>query len=414
MAIFENVPCPFCGLACDDLEIESTEGRLKLTRNGCDRSRREFELPAVTSAQCLVAGNKASLAEAVAEAAALLRTANLPLFCGLATDVIGMRATLALAERTGGIVDHMNSEALLSNVLAMQDSGLIATTLAEVRSRADVLLFAGTDTTAFPRFTERVVWNRESPFRRGAPYVVFLGASPPVPWPADLPEPLGIECEQAGIGEVAAALRRLIVKAPLQTTKVAGVSVKTLAALAERLRAASYGVIVWSARDLPQPHGDLTVHSLCALVADLNQFTRFAALPLAGTDGDLTANQVTLWQTGFPLRTGFAAGVPNYDPYHHSARRLLDRGEADCLVWISSYAANRTAPATTASRIVLARPGAAPPADADVYIPVATPGLDHAGYCFRTDGIAALRLKQLRQSPLPSVQRVLAAVMAAL
>ena len=41
--LFENVACPFCGMLCDDLEIENTDGTLKVLRNGCGRSISGFE-----------------------------------------------------------------------------------------------------------------------------------------------------------------------------------------------------------------------------------------------------------------------------------------------------------------------------------------------------------------------------------
>ncbi len=91
-----------------------------------------------------------------ARAAELLRASSLPLFGGLGTDVAGMREVLALAERTGGIVDHAGSRGLLANVRAMQDGGTVTATLAEVRNRADLVLLVGTDTKAIaPRLVER-------------------------------------------------------------------------------------------------------------------------------------------------------------------------------------------------------------------------------------------------------------------
>jgi formylmethanofuran dehydrogenase subunit B len=49
-----------------------------------------------------------------------------------------------------------------------------------------------------------------------------------------------------------------------------------------------------------------------------------------------------------------------------------------------------------------------------VFIPVGTPGLDHAGHLFRTDRVVALPLRQLRESSLPSVAEAIAAIEVAL
>ncbi len=53
----------------------------------------------------------ASLDEAIAAAAALIKAARLPAFGGLATDVDGMRAIMSIADKARGVVDHAYSEA---------------------------------------------------------------------------------------------------------------------------------------------------------------------------------------------------------------------------------------------------------------------------------------------------------------
>ena len=45
------------------------------------------------------------------------------------------------------------------------------------------------------------------------------------------------------------------------------------------------------------------------------------------------------WMTGFPMRTGFARGHPEHDPWRYDAARLVDSGEADGALWISAYRA---------------------------------------------------------------------------
>jgi formylmethanofuran dehydrogenase subunit B len=49
-----------------------------------------------------------------------------------------------------------------------------------------------------------------------------------------------------------------------------------------------------------------------------------------------------------------------------------------------------------------------------VYVPVGTPGLDHAGHLFRGDRVVALPLRQLRPSSLPSAAEAIAAIQTAL
>src|SRR6185503_11188981 len=91
----------------------------------------------------LVDGRPVPLDAAVTEAARLLRASRSPLIAGLGTDVAGARAAIALAQRTGAIVDHMNSEGVLRNLDVMRSSGVMMTTPTECHVRADTLLLTG-------------------------------------------------------------------------------------------------------------------------------------------------------------------------------------------------------------------------------------------------------------------------------
>jgi formylmethanofuran dehydrogenase subunit B len=355
-----------------------------------------------------VAGRAATLPQAVAEAARLLRDARCPLFAGLATDVAGARAATALAERCGGVLDHLNSAAAARNTLALQDRGWITTTLAEVRNRADLLVVAGSDIARrFPRFFERCIANRETLFggeRRCD--VVLLGRAEAVPVPALTVGP----CAPDRLHEAFGVLRVLVAGRHLQAREAAGVPLAQWQELANRMRAARYGVVAWAAADFEFPHAELAVQALCELIKDLNHRTRFAGLPLGGSDGDLTADSVLLWQTGFGSRTSYARGIPEYDPYHFATARLLADGEVDALVWISSFDPARTPPATVAPTVVVGCAGMTFQTEPAVFIPVGTPGVDHAGHLFRTDRVVALPLRRLRESALPTVAEALAAI----
>jgi formylmethanofuran dehydrogenase subunit B len=146
----------------------------------------------------------------------------------------------------------------------------------------------------------------------------------------------------------------------------------------------------------------------------LNEHTRFAGLPIAGNDADTTANQVCLWQTGYPVRISFAGGRVSYDPHRYGVDEGIARADIDALVWIASFDPDRTPPSTSVPTIVLARPGMhLSPAPA-VQIDVATPGVHHAGHLYRGDSVVAVRLRGFVDSPLPSVARVVQQIGAAL
>ena len=411
-ALRRNVACPFCGLACDDLSIAVEGGRVSLREAGCALSREGFER-APSDSTPLVAGKAAALEEAVARAAEILRGSRQPLFAGLATDVRGLRAVMQLAERTGGIVDHLGSDGFFRNLRVVQDSGWMTTTLSEVRNHMDLLFIVGPDPTPlFPRFFERCVAPRQTLFTdaREPPPIIRLGP------PAEAGDTIRAEelpCALERLPEAVAALRCLIGERPLQAAEIAGLPVATLRALAERLKAAKYGVVTWMAGAFAFTGAELLAQALADLVRDVNQVTRCAALPLTGTDNVMGAHQVCSWQSGLPLRTSFAGGTPAHDPLLYATARLLHEREADALVWISTFRP-QAPPATDLPTIVLAAASLRFERPPEVHIPVGTPGIDHAGEIFRTDGVVALPLAALRATERPSAADVLGRIVRAL
>src|SRR5262245_23146424 len=89
--IYENVTCPFCGILCDDLQIERTGHTLKVLNKNCGQSAAGFQRQ-LPPAKPTVDGREVSQEEAVRAAADLIRKSRLPLYGGLATDVEGIRA----------------------------------------------------------------------------------------------------------------------------------------------------------------------------------------------------------------------------------------------------------------------------------------------------------------------------------
>ena len=455
--LYENVTCPFCGILCDDLEISRTGSTLKVLKNGCGRAHGGFErtLPA---AKPMVKGKAVELPQAIEAAAALIKKAQLPLYGGVATDVDGVRAALSIADRTGGVIDHALSEGQFRNLKVLQSTGWIMSTLTEARNRADLFVIVGTDVHKLHgRFFERIVCTPESMFEDepSKRTVVFIGEgldTSAAKGPR-IDEVITLPCKLDKVGDVLAALRARLrgtdLKA-LETTNEAasstsaskrrpgflsalrppqraaettssarpqaidGVSLADIDALAERCKNARYGVMVWAPPGLNFPNADLTVQHISDVVKDLNLTTRFAGLSLGGNDGVVSGAAVGAWQTGYPLRLSYASGKPDYDIYRYSIGRMLAEKEGDVLVWIATISPEIVPPETSLPTIVIGTPGLKLKYTPDVFIPVGTPGVDHAGILVRCDNVVSLPLKNLKRAPLPRAADVLAAVEAAL
>ncbi len=445
---YDNVTCPFCGLLCDDLRITRTGSTLKVD-NGCPRANAGFQRP-LPAAKPMVRGAEVSFEEAVQAAAGLVRAAKLPLYGGMASDVSGARAVMAIADKTCGVVDHALSEGQYRNFRVVQTSGWIMSTLTEVRNRADLLVIVGTDVHKLHgRFFDRIVTNQHTMFEglAGKRTIVFIGegldtsaATGPridevitLPVAKDrIPEVLGAisallrghpipppEAPAASGAKRSGILSSLLSggksSSPAAAAhEIAGVAFSAIAAVAEKCKQAKYGVMVWAPPALSMPQADLTVHMMTEIVRELNIHTRFAGLSLGGNEGAPSAASTCTWQTGFPLRVSFANGAPEYDSYRFNISRMLTDGEGDMLLWVASIGTDIGLPQTTAPTILLGTPGVRTAQPATVYIPVGTPGIDHTGQMVRCDNVVSLPMQNLGRSQLPSAAKVLTAIQAAL
>ncbi|RKZ48036.1 MAG: formylmethanofuran dehydrogenase subunit B [Gammaproteobacteria bacterium] len=406
----KDVPCPFCSIHCDDLVIQNQSGKLKVKENGCPISVERFERPLAQSTPT-INGKTATLDEAISQAAGIFKKSVEPLIAGLGTDVGGMRSVMELADKTGSIIDHMHHDGAARNMLVLQDLGWVMTTMGEIRNRAELIIFAGTDASNYPRFYERVVWNEQSMFnydtaKRDIVYIgenldTSRGKSPTGKKPTHL------KCPQDEIGEVISVLHALVGGNKTQKKdEIAGIKMAHLEKLAEQMKNTRYGVIVWAPGELDFPHAELTIQNFCEITKYLNRETRFAGFFLGGNDGGMSANNVSAWQSGFPLRVNFSKGYPEHDLQKYATANVLKNKEADALLWISSFNPEIKPPHAKIPTIVLATADTKLDFKPDVFIPVSTPGVDHSGQMIRTDSVVSLPLKQLRNSDNPSVKEV--------
>ncbi len=413
MSEITEVPSPFCGIGTDDLTIKVDGLKISVVENGCTVNTPAFEHE-ITDTKARINSKEVSLKEAILHAASLLKNTNYPVIAGCSTDVNGMRGLLALADRIGAVVDNANFNNARKNILALQDSGWMNTTLAEIKNRCDLLLIVGADLEGFaPRFFEKYLWN-EAMFLENTSDrdIIYLGTKPsgnastsPSGKAAQV-----FECSNENLPEVVAVLRALLKGQQIQAESVEGISITDLTTIAEKLKAAKYGVVTWAAGALNYPHAELTVQTISEMVKDVNQTTRCSGFPLGGKEGDQTANQVCGWTTGYAARVSFTKGYPEYDPFLFETNELLNNGEVDALIWVNAFNAKANPPQTNLPTIVVARSGMTFEKEPDVFIPVGTPGIDHTGHAYRLDNVVAIRLKKLRDSGLPSTSEVLNAI----
>lgn len=208
-------------------------------------------------------------------------------------------------------------------------------------------------------------------------------------------QPTVLPCKPELLPEVTAALHALVAGKQLKVETVAGIAVTDLTDIAERLKAAKYATLIWVAKDLDFPHAELTIQQVTQTVVELNKKTRAGALAMGGSDGDTTVNYAHTWLSGIAIN-----------------EEVLP--EHDALIWVNSFSPDKPIPETNMPTIVIGNPNIKFKTEPDVFIPIATPGLDTVGTMIRVDSNVILPLKQVKESDLPTLADVFAQVEASL
>lgn len=397
--------CPFCLLLCDGATVRPDAATGALSVEGaCDCARRALAAFRATPSAATpeVDGRPTTLDEAVAAAAALLRASRQPLFGGLGTDLAGARALYRLASATGAICDPAGGEALGQSLRTLQDRGQFTTTLAEVRTRADLIVcLPGLPLAQAPNLFDRAGLGDTTQPLAPQRHLVMLGGD------ADEQAALAALGRRPGVTVEALPLGDPFETVALLSALVAGRGVdapEALKALAQRLRAARYAVIVGEPARLG-PQGALLIEGVNRIVGELNRSTRTAALWLGGGNGAGTVNQVFTWLSGLPLRSRAGPLGLEHEPLCHGAARLLADRAVDSLLWVSCFTPDSVPPETDLPLIVLSHPDL--PARGRVFIPVSTPGIGSRGHLFRADGVVLLPLFPIYADTLPTLAEVL-------
>ncbi len=329
----EHVTCLGCGCACDDITVVVQQDRIAETRNACALGATWFgdgTIPRETT----VNGRSASLADALVEAARILRAARRPLVY-LAPDLSceAQREAVALSDRLGALLDTVTSVAA-AGVLAAQRRGRAGATLGEIRQRADVIVFWGVDPAErYPRFAARYAVEPRglaAPRGRNSRTVIAVDVEARR-GPADADARVAI----AGGDEVDALG---VMRATVQGRKAGDdARFRGAAELARRMSQGHYVALVADGEPGADPADPDRAEGLVTLAQALNAPTRCALVTLRGGGNRAGADAVLTWQTGFPFAVDFAPGFPTYRP-HAGAAALVAAGEIDAACVIGSPA----------------------------------------------------------------------------
>jgi formylmethanofuran dehydrogenase subunit B len=412
----DDVACTVCGCVCDDLRITVDAGRVVRTEGACSLAEPWFfaqsaRRPPVAE----IEGKPVPLQEAIERAAAILVAARSPLIYGLSrSSTEGQQAATALADRIGATIDTTASLGHAPSILALQEAGESTCTLGEVKNRADLVIFWGSNPLeSHPRHFERYSADPVGQFvpeGRAGRFIVVADIQPtPSTAAADLFLPIERGCDF----EVLWTLRGLVRGLSPAPGSAIGAPLDLLEDLAERMKQCKFGIAFFGL-GLGRG-GHRTVEALLRLVTDLNDFTRFYARRMRISGDVAGADSVLAWQTGYPFSVNLARGYPRYNPGEFTAQDMILRGEVDACLLVGSQGIRRfTSEATDRLRrlpiVALDAPHVSSLIEPTVRFTTAVYGVHRAGTAYRMDEVP-IPLRPFLPSDYPSDGDVLTGIL---
>jgi formylmethanofuran dehydrogenase subunit B len=418
--LMADVPCPFCGCVCDDLELTVEGHRIVAVDRACEMARSQFLAAGSVERTSRIDGRPVAWDEAIRRAAELFSAARYPLVYGLSGATCeAQAAAVGIAELLGGVVD---TSGVRASSAALQAVGQLTCTLGEIRHRADLIVAWGVDPlTTHPRFFERYaptdITSNPPGGRQKCTLVVVDSRRTPTAELADERIPI----RPGRDFEAATLLRALLKGLPLDAAQVVeqtGAPLAVWQGLSQRMQRSRYGVLLCGAEAMDSLSVQRSHETLYALVRELNDQTRFVCQTLDPSGNSLGAENVLAWRTGYPSAVDFSHGFPRFNPEDFAAERLLERREVDAALVICDDPLERLS--ATARQHLRAIPTVVVDwretttlAAARVALAIATIGVESAGTIFRLDGVP-LTLRQTLPARHPTDREVLSALEAAI
>jgi formylmethanofuran dehydrogenase subunit B len=414
--VVSNATCTFCGCVCDDMELTVENNHITKAKNACVLGKAWFlnhhieDRPVAT-----LKGQPASLEEGIEQAARILAGARYPIVYGLSdTTCEAQRVAVAIADRIGGCVDTTTSVCHGPSGMAFQGVGEVTCSLGEVKNRADLVMFWGSNPAeSHPRH-----WGRYSTMPKGLfvpngrkdRTVVLVDVRRSKSAPA---ADIYLQIKPRKDFEALWILRALVKGVELDHSAgdEVGIPLDQLKDLSDRMKACKFGILFFG-MGLSMTRGKhLNVEAALALARDLNEHTRFYIKPMRGHGNVTGADNVVSWQTGYPFGVNLGRGYPRFNPGEFTTADTLARREADAaLIIASDPMGNFSQPArdhlARIPYIALDPKETQTTRGAAVAFTTATYGINTGGTVYRMDDVP-IPLRPAFDSPYPSDEEVL-------
>ena len=239
---------------------------------------------------------------------------------------------MVLAERIGAVIDSHTSLTHGPSKIAGQLAGKLTCTLGEVKNRADFVVYWGTNPVeSHPRHFNKFALRAKGKFvprgRKDRTMVLVDVRETPSARASDQ----FLQIRSGADLEVLTTLRALVNNRTVDRGLVAatGLTLEQLVDLVERMKRARFGVFFFGSGLTMTRGKHANVTALLALTAELNAFTKFAAMPMRDYGNETGADAVMNSLAGYPFGLDYSRGYPRSNPGEFTAVDVLVREEAD-------------------------------------------------------------------------------------
>lgn len=413
----DHVVCAFCGCDCDDISVTVDGDRITQARNACVLGKAWFlshgrpsDLPVAR-----IDGQPVSLDVGIESAARALVESRYPLIYGLSSTCCeAQRKSVALAEALGGCIDCCTSICHGPSGMALQSVGEPTCTLGEVKNRADLVIYWGSNPgESHPRHMARYAVTAKGMFipkgRKDRTVVLVDVRRTPSAGAADI----FLQINPGKDFEALWALQALVKGQTLDASTLSGIglTLAQLTSLADMMIHCKFGVL-FAGQGLTQTRGKhFNTSAAFLLIRAIHQHTKFAIIPMRGHGNVTGIDNVLGWQTGYPFGVNFSLGYPRFNPGEYTVVDLLSRGETDAALVVaadpvSSLPARAVRRLSEIPLIVLDTHESETTQIARIAFTTATAGIHAEGTVYRMDNIP-IRLRKVLSSPYPSDEEVI-------
>jgi formylmethanofuran dehydrogenase subunit B len=342
--IEENCTCAFCGCNCDDLDYlikgNHVVGVRHACRLGASKIMEDMDQRLLVP---MIRGDDGELAEvdwdtALDKAAELIAGAVRPIFYGWSeTSIETMHHGLELGELVGAVLDNQATICHGPSLQAVQNAGYPISTLGEVKNRADMCLYTGSNAmNSHPRHMARYSTFPRGYFRpRGRFDRTVVTLDPKYSDTAKMSD-IWVGFEQNGDYEFYNAIRAVLKGKKLQKEFISGIPKEDVEELANAMKNVQFGALFFGLGLTHTLSKQRNIDIAIQMVADLNSYTKWILMPMRGHFNVNGFNIFMAFETGFPYGVDFARGYQRYMNGETNTIDLLTRKECDVFMVIAA------------------------------------------------------------------------------